>query len=212
MFSLLYTTARPHLIPEVVDRWLARVECLTGVEMVIVTDEPFRSTTPFADQVRLLVNGGRRDCVTGWNLAAANAVGDVFVQVSDDLHPPKHWDKAMREVIDQFMDQRPDVVLNLLDERLMASAIFHPVLTRAAYDKVGFLYPPDFESMFCDNWFTAFHGKYSLCMASKRQFWSHVHRTTHAVAVDDVMVRHESRERYERGRKTLEKYIRLHEL
>lgn len=207
--SLLYTTARPHLIEDVIDRWFAGGA--PNAEMVVVTDDPFPSA---ADRpgVRFVTNTGRRDCVTGWNLAARNAGGEIFVQVSDDLFPPAGWHEAMRRIVSDLMQQRRDVVLNLLDERQQLDAVFHPVLTRAAYEKLPSLYPPDFESMFSDNWFCAYHKKYSLYAVSDAVFWHHRHRTTHEVAIDDVMLIHESAERYERGRATFLKYVREHAL
>jgi hypothetical protein len=66
--------------------------------------------------------------------------------------------------------------------------------------------------MFCDDWFTAYHKKYSQFGVSRERFWSHMHRTTHKVSVDDVMRRHESPERYARGRAVFEKYIVEHAL
>lgn len=211
-FSLLYTTARQYLIGEVVERWFASAGDAGGVEMLVVTDTPYHPAVSYPENVVFLVNPGRQDCVTGWNLAAAHAKGDVFIQVSDDLYPPKNWDASIAPSIRRFTAHRPDVVLNLLDERMQASCTFHPVLTRAAYDKLGYLYPSEFESMFCDNWFTAYHQKYSQFGVSRERFWNHMHRTTHKVTVDDVMRRHESPERYARGRAVLDKYIVEHAL
>lgn len=208
--SLLYTTARTHLISEVLERWLGSAADPGRLEIVVVTDDPTGRESH--GNIRYLVNTGRRDCVTGWNLAAANAVGDVLVQVSDDLFPPPAWDSEIIEIISNLTKEQPDVVLNLLDDRNCEEVIYHPVLTRAAYEKLGYLYPPEFESMFCDNWFFAYHSKYSLCVVSEERFWTHVHRTTHSVKVDRVMMIHESEDRYRRGRQTLEKYLDLHAL
>jgi hypothetical protein len=208
--SLLYTTARPNLITEVIKRWHDSAENSGNFEWIIVTDDPV-VLTPSGD-LRFIVNTGKRDCVTGWNLAAANAQGDIFVQVSDDLFPPSGWDRSIIREISRLKQKRPDVVLNLLDDQKITHAVFHPVLTRSCYEKLGYLYPPDFESMYCDNWFCAYHRKYSLYAVSKDKFWTHVNRTTHKIMLDSVMLRHESAERYLRGRQTLEKYIKSHHL
>lgn len=47
---------------------------------------------------------------------------------------------------------------------------------------------------------------------SHKVFWNHVHRITHGVERDEVMKRHESRERYLRGMETLKKYVILQDL
>jgi len=207
--SLLYTTARPHLIEEVVNRWLPFEK--NGIEMVVVTDDPieFMGVRP---DVHFVVNSGKRDCVTGWNLAAQHSKEDIRVQVSDDLFPPNGWDNAISAMMNKMLDVRKDVALNLMDERQIQNAVYHPVLSRESYERLQYLYPPDFESMYCDNWFFLYHRKYSYYAVSKNVFWEHKHRTTHPVEIDDVMRAHESSERYVNGRETLLKYIKLHNL
>jgi hypothetical protein len=207
--SLLYTTARPHLIPQVVQRWLG--DHPAEVEMVLVTDDPLDCEIDHPD-VRAIVNRGRRDCVTGWNLAARHAAGEILVQVSDDLFPPPAWAQSIREVIGRLTPRRNDIALNLLDERKMTNSVYHPVLTRAAYERLYYIYPPEFESMFADNWFYLYHSRYSLYVVSNDVFWSHHHRTTHDVPIDEVTLNHENLERYSHGMETLYKYIREHRL
>ncbi|MGA0856805.1 MAG: hypothetical protein ACO3P3_01350 [Candidatus Nanopelagicales bacterium] len=209
--SLLYTTARPHLIEDVLERWQLSIH--HRLEMIVVTDDIYQPTK-IRSNVRYITNNGARNCVTGWNLAAQNAWGDIFIQVSDDLFPPDNWLQNIREAIISLANKhsRSDIALNLLDDRLERAAVFHPVLTRSAYDKTRYLYPPDFESMACDRWFYKYHFKYSLFAESDEQFWTHIHRITHNVEVDDVMRIHESEERYVQGRITLQKYIDLQQL
>ena len=206
--SLLYTTARPHLIPEVIGRWFERDP--NEIEMIVVTDDPYPATV--FPGVKFLVNSGKRDCVTGWNLAAQHSRGDIIVQVSDDLYPPTEWAELIRGFIKEASKIRKDIVLNLMDERQVRDAVYHPVLTREAYEKLSYLYPPDFESMFCDNWFSAYHVKYSHFSISNGIFWCHRHRTVYKVEVDDVMRVHESPERYEKGKATFLKYVKKHRL
>jgi hypothetical protein len=207
--SLLYTTARTHLIERVIDRWINVDE--VDIEMVIVTDSHIKEHYS-PKNLRYFINDGPRNCVTGWNLAAKHSVGDILVQVSDDLIPPKNWAGSIRNVVEQMKKHRPDIALNLLDQICAKTRVHHPVLTRMCYEKTWFLYPPDFESMFCDNWFYAFHKKNSHYATSKTPFWLHEHRTTHNVAVDEVTRKHESPERYQRGKATFLKYVRLHSL
>ena len=90
--SLLYTSARPELILKVLDKWKQRANNWGEIEVVLVTDEAFDGEF---ENMRAYVNTGRPDCVTGWNLAAKHALGGMFVQVSDDLLPPKNWDHKL---------------------------------------------------------------------------------------------------------------------
>lgn len=211
LISLLYTTARPHIIEAVIDRWLR--DDLVKTEMIVVTDDPYLPSKNRGN-VNYVKNNGRRDCVTGWNLAAQNSVGDILIQVSDDLFPPEKWDFKIRELLSKLREakNRSDIVLNLLDERRVQNAVFHPVLTRASYKKMSYLYPPEFQSMYCDNWFCLFHRKHSIYAVSQDVFWHHKHRATHEVEVDEVMKIHESPERFRVGLETLKKYIVEHKL
>ncbi|HHQ15182.1 MAG TPA: hypothetical protein ENK16_09130 [Chromatiales bacterium] len=195
--SLLYTSARPQMIPGVLETWKNRAADWSSIEAVVVTDEPFDGS--FQNMVTY-TNTGRRDCVTGWNLAASKASGDMFVQESDDLTPPMHWDRkliALAGGAEYFS-------LHLPDERGLPNCVFHPVISRKVYEHFGYLYPPDFRSMYCDNWlFEAHRHAGFLKQIRASNFWHHRHRTTHAVEADEVLLRHESLERYAEGRKVL---------
>lgn len=200
--SLLYTSARPTLIMDLLIRWRSRCENWEAIEVIVVTDEIY---TQRFENMTWHHNTGRHDCVTGWNLAASKATGDMMVQVSDDLSPPKNWDRKLWE----FAGDASHFTLQLPDERGLPNVVYHPVVSRRVYEHFGYLYPPDFRSMFCDNWLFAAHAqKGFLRRVHLNEFWLHRHRTTHNVAVDDVMRRHESEERYEHGLKVLANELR----
>ncbi len=195
--SLLYTSARPRLILGVLKAWKDRAANWDDIEVVLVTDEPFEGSF---QNMLAYVNTGRRDCVTGWNLAASKASGDMFVQVSDDLTPPQHWDRKLTAIA----GDAEYYSLHLPDERGLPNCVFHPVISKKVYQYFGYLYPPDFRSMYCDNWlFEAHRHAGFLKQINASNFWHHKHRTTHAVEVDDVLLRHESVERYAEGRRIL---------
>ena len=209
--SLLFTTARQNLIERVRERWLKNLTKLDDVEMIIVTDTGYRDNGRHRSRCKYYTNTGRRDCVTGWNLAAKHATGDVFIQVSDDLYPPHDWCPKIRQIVQTI--NAPLLVLNLLDDRLCKTCIFHPIITRDVYDRLGYFYPPDFQSMFCDNWLFLYASKYCSLVHSEKFFWEHKHRTTHkTLTIDKVTLEHESKNRYEAGRRTLERLIIEQEL
>jgi hypothetical protein len=197
--SLLYSSARPHLVLGVLAEWQQRAANWDAVEVVLVTDEPFDGSFP---NTTACVNTGRRDAVTGWNLAASKATGDMFVQVSDDLLPPQNWDTALMTLA----GDHEYFSLQLADERGLPECVLHPVISRRVYEHFGYLYPPAFKSMYCDNWLFLAHRQAGfLRRFGGPPFWNHTHRTTHKVEVDDVLLRHESLQRYAHGRDTLVK-------
>jgi glycosyltransferase involved in cell wall biosynthesis len=210
-FSLLYTTARPKLIPSVIARWLTSLHN-SELEIIIVTDSEYEDYYVYKS-VNFFINNGNKDCVTGWNMCAKYASGDILIQISDDLFPPDNWDYLIIQTILLNGGVTQKLVLNLLDERKCRDAVYHPVLTRYCYMATGYLYPYDFQSMFCDNWFFLFHSKYSILIESNEVFWIHKHRVTYSdVLVDEVTLNHESQSRYHKGKETLIKYVALQNL
>jgi hypothetical protein len=185
------------LILGLLNIWKMRATHWDNIEVILVTDEKFEEN--FEDQfVNMLtyVNSGRRDCVTGWNLAASKATGDMFVQVSDDLFPPEQWDEKLISIA----GNAEYFSLQLPDERGLRDCVMHPVISRTVYEHFGYLYPADFKSVYCDDWLYCAHRQAGFLQSiNEGQFWNHVHRTTHNVVVDDVLLRHESRERYVEG-------------
>lgn len=181
-FSLLYTTARPWMIPEVVSLWKDG----NPHEMIVVTDQPVEHTT----DAEYFVNSGPANCVAGWNLAATLATGDVFVQVSDDTIPPPNWAQRIQAAI--VSDK---TVLNLLDLSEAKDRTHHPVLTAKAYRAAGTLYPPDFESLWCDTWFHEYHSRFSDYYQSRGVFWPN----EESYIQDAVAKAHHNRVRSVRG-------------
>lgn len=195
--SLLYTSARPHLILGVLEVWKDSAADWENIETILVTDDSFSGHFP---NMRSYVNSGRRDCVTGWNLAASKATGDMFVQVSDDLFPPEHWDEKLLSIV----GDAECFSLQLPDERGLPNCVLHPVISRKVYEHFGYLYPPAFRSMYCDDWLYFAHRQAGFLRRIKvGQFWNHRNRATHNVPVDGVLLRHESLERYAEGHEIL---------
>lgn len=186
--SLLYTTARPWLISKVANTWLTNVQ---DVELLVVTDTPVEHEYQHP-MCYYHVNTGRANCVAGWNMAAQHATGDVLIQVSDDLMPPPVWDSRIRD----WMRDRPMGVLNLLDRNQARAKCHHPVIAIEAYRAVGMLYPPEFESLWCDDWFHAYHSRFSDYYTSDFVFWTH---TSANMIKDGVASKHASFQRHQTG-------------
>lgn len=123
-----------------------------------------------------------------------------MVQVSDDLFPPDKWDERLIA----YADKADYFSLFLADERGFEQCVFHPVISRKVYEHFGYLYPPDFQSMFCDMWLYAAHSHLGfLKQIDVGRFWNHIHRTTHEIEIDEVLARHESEDRYAHGEKVM---------
>jgi hypothetical protein len=92
-----------------------------------------------------------RGPVAAWNEAAWFSKGEILIQLSDDWDPPMHWDKL---IIDAIGDTSKPAVLAVSDGHRTDNLLCMAILTRARYKEQGYLFHPDFFSMFSDNHFT----------------------------------------------------------
>jgi tetratricopeptide (TPR) repeat protein len=94
---------------------------------------------------------GQGGPVAGWNAAAAKSKGEILIQLSDDWEPPMHWDKLILEAIG---DTSKSAVLAVNDGNRRDDLLCMAILTRARYKEQGFMFHPEFFSMYSDNWFS----------------------------------------------------------
>lgn len=108
---------------------------------------------PWGLPVRLVVNNGRYNCVDNWNAAAAASTGEWLVLASDNLYAPKNWDVALLTEAGSLLNPLTvPAVLHIdtgspRDGELMS----HAVMSRALYERWGYFYHPDYESMYADD-------------------------------------------------------------
>lgn len=86
--------------------------------------------------------------VAASNAAAKIATGQILILVSDDMHPPQGWDyKLLRDL--RLNSDKPCVLQ--IHDSIRDDIMTLPIMNRAAYDKLGYLYHPSYISMFADN-------------------------------------------------------------
>ena len=199
MISVCYTSARPGLVPGLVQEWIARATDVDAIEFVVTVDAhrdgDVRSLTSLP-RTRVFVNRGRPCCVDGWNLAARKARGRILIQCSDDLHPPERWDRDVRE---RLADGARTAVLATSDG-LTAGVQFipHAILTRRYYGELGYLFHDAYWSMWSDNELSAVaHRRHAVIEALDIRF-AHSHGQFH----DEVRSRHEAPAFHGEGQQT----------
>jgi hypothetical protein len=94
--------------------------------------------------------------VEATNLIASQAKGDILIYMSDDFKCPKDWDLHVTDEFDRCkigLDGKPTPMLLKVDDCLQQ---FHipvltiPIMNRALYEKLGYLWHPGYKSMFVD--------------------------------------------------------------
>ena len=149
--SLLHATrGRP------AQAWRARMEWLRSatnpdaIEHIFAIDIDDFESYPLAN-ARCVINTHNSGCVGAWNAAAKACSGDILIQLSDDWKPFQGWDQ---EIIRAIGDTSESKVLAISDGFRKDDLLCMAIITRARYIEQGYMFHPEFFSMFSDNWFS----------------------------------------------------------
>lgn len=204
-FSLVYTSARPNLIVPVLEEWVRKCRNPADIEIIVTVDGKDQKGQAVLSEQRtwpcafkgLVQPDPPFNCVRGWNLAASKAQGKVLVQVTDDMVPPDAWDvklKALQPAT--WMDE--DWAIHVEDgyvHNIMVLAI----ITKKRYDRFGYFFYPDYESLFCDTELTEVAYREQRVIVAKHLLFEHRHPDCQKRERDQVDQVHASPERWQRG-------------
>jgi hypothetical protein len=149
--------------------------------------------------VRLAVNANR-SVVEAANAAARVATGEVLIVVSDDFGCPVGWDAALAAVLG---DRRDAAVL--VHDGGEARILTLPIVGRALYERLGYVYHPAYVSLFCDDDLTQTAAALGCLLDARHLIFPHRHYTTGAVAYDATYAKENSNAAWWHGWRTFEK-------
>lgn len=203
-FSLAYTSIRARTIPEVVRLWSSRA-AQPIFEWVIAVDdgdaaclEAAKACASFSPvPVRIVINTGAKNCVAGWNAAAAHTTGRVIIAVSDDFVPPEGWDHALLSLApDSWPDGEHAVHV---EDGYVHTLMVLPIITRKRYERFGYLFYPKYESMFCDTELTEVALRDGVVIDAHHLLFEHMHPDCGKRQRDKNDIVHASQERWNTG-------------
>ena len=140
----------------------------------------------------VLVNTERKCYVDGVNIAALHASGDVLIVNADDQYPCPHWDTLITKTMEvgvgshykgltlpgNFNPTRDEFVLaantGTPTERERGIVVM-PIMSRARYSRLGYVFYPQYESMYADNDLCE-HAKHDKCLYGLNTEWVFPHR------------------------------------
>jgi hypothetical protein len=203
-FSLLHPSrGRVARAAQAIAEWTARRNGAHAVEYILSVDTDddvagYRGVAE-ATGVRLVVNVNR-SIVDAVNAAARASTGDVLIVVSDDFGCPDGWDRAVAEVVG---DRRDAAVLvhDGIEGRIMTL----PILGRALYETLGYIYHPAYVSMFCDDDLTHTAAAMGRLVDARHLMFPHRHYTVGLSAVDATYARQNSNAAWWHGWRVMEK-------
>jgi hypothetical protein len=186
LFSLCHTTARlPHGWKAAAQAWFDNCDNPELVEYILTLDDPAHTKdleSPFPNTKAGVCNGDKKDCVAGWNYAAKLSTGAFIITVADDFFPCPHWDTELLKLIDFSKQQVLEVHTGDKHEDVMSFCM----MTREYYSRYGYVYFPEYVSVFCDNDFTDQARKDGVVVDAKHLKFEHRHPTVTGAEPDAV--------------------------
>lgn len=203
LFSLIYTSVRTEQIASVIAIWRSRAANWDNCEVVLALDDG--AVCPLLpESVSVYIQGQAPfNCTRGWNLAAAKANGKVLVLVSDDIMPPERWDEALLAVEDgAWVDK--EAVLHVADG-YGPNKLTHAIMTRARYERLGYFFYPEYESMYNDQelWEQALQD--GVVIDARHLLFEHIHPDAHKRERDSVDLVQSGKQRYQSGKVLFER-------
>jgi hypothetical protein len=194
MISLLHPTARPHRWEAVHRAWLRACAQPERVEYVLVPEWDLDNgvSSRFG---RLVIkrNQGRPCLVDAFNQAAALSTGRVLVVIADDFFPFPLWDVGLLHTLEGKLDEQVAVWASTGGAN-DARFIVHPILTRAYYERYGFLFWYEYEAWFADNEFSDVAHRDGVVLDARKVLrFDHCHPSRGLVAADAINQRQDSR-------------------
>lgn len=194
--SLIHATRkRPEMAAKCRRDWLIKAKHPERIEHLFVIDQDDLDSRPLT-ACRALGVGAGQGCVTAWNAGAANCMGQIIIQLSDDWVPPLHWDEAIRTRMDVSKEQVLAVSDGSRDDELLCIAI----MTRKRLKAQGYMFHPEFTSMFSDNWFTFCAKRDGVIIDARKDLtFEHMHPVFGKGEMDETYRQSNSVENYGRG-------------
>ena len=143
------------------------------------------------------LTNGSAGSVAAWNAAAQKSCGEVLVQLSDDWNPPMHWDEIL---LDAIGDTSQEKVLAISDGHRTDNLLCMAILTRARYQQQGFMFHPEFFSVYSDDYFTESAYADGVIVEARHIVFEHLHPIFGKAAMDEIYARSNEDYRYAMGK------------
>jgi hypothetical protein len=126
---------------------------------------------------------------------------DVLILGSDDMHPiVRDYDDI---IVTEIGDCSKEVVLHYNDGRQNERLNTMPIMTKAYYDRFGYIYNPEYVSVYCDNEFTLLSRQLGVAKYIPRSLFHHGWIETNGI--DALYQRNESPEYYKKDAETFKR-------
>ena len=153
------------------EKWLNKAKNPDTIEHIFGIDDDDLDSLANINTQRVIVKRGQ-GCVAAWNACAKICKGEILIQLSDDWEPLQDWDEI---ILKEFEGITDECVLAISDGGRQDDLLCMAILNRKRYEKQGFLFHPDFFSIYSDNYFTWAAKKDGVLKDAKHIVFEHQH-------------------------------------
>lgn len=205
-FSVIHPSyGRPIQARQTVAEWLDKMTGSESIEWILSVNDndPAYSNyfKSFGDLGIPIVSDRFNGMVSASNAAARLAQGSILLLVSDDMHPPEGWDEMLMD--DARLASDDPCVLQVHDS-IRDDIVTLPIMNRAAYDRLGYLYHDGYISMFADNDLAETAKAHGMYYRSDIVGFEHRHWVNGKAPKDDTYAREGSSIAWQVGEKLFE--------
>lgn len=194
--SLLHATrGRSIQAKECREKWLNTAKNSQDIEHIFGIDDDDTDSLTNINTQRVIVERGK-GCVAAWNACAKASKGEILIQLSDDWEPTQGWDET---IIKEFEGVEGEQVLAISDGHRTDDLLCMAILNRKRYDKQGYMFHPDFFSVYSDNYFTWLATKDGVIKNAKHIVFEHKHPVFQKAEWDKTYLESNAEHNYVRG-------------
>jgi hypothetical protein len=207
LFSLVHPSRqRVDRAAEAIREWHAGFSGKNQIEHLLSVDEDdawLEDYRALAQRAGVgLVVGRNRSLVDAANRAARAVAGDFLIVVSDDFGCPPGWDLALAGIA----GERRDIAILVNDGSPTSSRLMTlPIVGRALYERLGFLYHPDYFSMFADDDITGTARARGALVAAPGLLFPHRHYSFGLAEADPTYLRQNALDKWWLGWRLFER-------
>jgi len=138
---------------EAIVHWIDNFSGLNELEYIVSIDSDDHQIECYKElckefNIQLIINDNR-SLVDAANNGCEIATGDCFILVSDDFGCPMKWDELLKQKIGNA--QMYGVLINDGITGISTQIMSLPIISRSLYVRLGYIYHPDFFSLWADN-------------------------------------------------------------
>jgi glycosyltransferase involved in cell wall biosynthesis len=194
--SLLHATrGRSKQANDCRDKWLLAAKNPQEIEHIFGIDDDDADSLTNINTQRVIVQRGK-GCVAAWNACAKASTGEILIQLSDDWEPIEGWDET---ILKEFEEAEGERVLAISDGSRKDDLLCMAILNRKRYEKQGYLFHPDFFSVYSDNYFTWAAYKDGVVKDAKHIVFEHKHPVFNKAEWDKTYLESNAQHNYFKG-------------